>query len=58
MESVGVNDDMAMALALANWGTKEFRGNIVLLDDDALPGFDDWITTSSPSSSSSGWFTI
>ena len=60
MESVGVNDDMAMALALANWGTKEFRGNIVLLDDGDLPGFDDWITTSSPPSlgSNSGWFTI
>jgi len=42
LESVGVNDDLAMALALANWGTKEFRGSIVLLDDDAMPGFDDW----------------
>jgi len=42
LESVGVNDDMAMALALANWGTKEFRGNLMLLDEDYLPGFDDW----------------
>ena len=42
LESVGVNDDLAMALTLANWGTKEFRGSIVLLDDDAMPGFDDW----------------
>ena len=29
LESVGVHDDLAMALALANWATKEFRGNIV-----------------------------
>ena len=43
LESVGINDDLAMALALANWGTKEFRGSIVLLDDGAMPGFDDWL---------------
>lgn len=42
LESVGVNDDLAMALALANWGTKQFRGSIVLLEDNDLPGFDDW----------------
>ena len=42
LESVGVHDDLAMALALANWATKEFRGNIIMLDDDDLPGFDDW----------------
>ena len=42
LESVGVHDDLAMALALANWATKEFRGNIVMLDDDDMPGFDDW----------------
>ena len=57
-ESVGVNDDMAMALALANWATKEFRRNIVLLDDDDMPGFTDWITTGTDVKSSSGWFTI
>ena len=43
LESVGVHDDLAMALALANWGTKEFRGSVMLLDD-YLPGFDDWIS--------------
>ena len=32
-----------MALALANWATKEFRGSIVLLDD-VLPGIDEWLT--------------
>ena len=58
MESVGVNDDMAMALALANWGTKEFRGNVILLDDDDMPGFTDWITTGTDVRPSPGWFTI
>ena len=43
LESVGVHDDLAMALALANWGTKEFRGSIVMLDD-YMPGFGDWLT--------------
>jgi len=43
LESVGTHDDLAMALALANWGTKEFKGSVVLLDD-VLPGFDEWIT--------------
>jgi len=43
LESVGVNDDLAMSLALANWGTKEFKGSVMLLDD-ILPGFDDWMT--------------
>jgi hypothetical protein len=42
LESVGSHDDLAMGLALANWGTKEFRGNIVLLDEDDMPGFDNW----------------
>jgi len=42
LESVGTHDDLAMALALANWGTKEFRGSIVMLDD-VLPGFDNWL---------------
>jgi hypothetical protein len=32
-----------MALALANWGTKEFRGSLVMLDD-YMPGFGDWLS--------------
>ena len=43
LESVGSHDDLAMSLALANWGTKEFRGNIVLLEEDDMPGFDSWM---------------
>jgi hypothetical protein len=31
-----------MALALANWGTKEFKGSVQLLDD-ILPGLDEYI---------------
>ncbi len=50
LESVGVHDDLAMSLALANWGTKEFKGSIVLLDD-ILPGLDNIIT----GKSSRGW---
>jgi len=42
LESVGVNDDLAMALALANWATKEFKGSVVLLDD-YLPGLGEWV---------------
>ena len=42
LESVGVHDDLAMALALANWGSKEFKGSVVMLDD-FLPGFGDWV---------------
>jgi hypothetical protein len=42
LESVGTHDDLAMSLALANWATKEFKGSVVLLDD-VLPGFDEWI---------------
>ena len=42
LESVGSHDDLAMGLALANWGTKEFRGNILLLEEDDMPGFDSW----------------
>ena len=42
LESVGTHDDLAMSLALANWATKEFKGSVVLLDD-VLPGFDDWM---------------
>ena len=59
LESVGVHDDLAMALALANWATKEFRGNIVMLDDDDMPGFDDWFRGGeAPSSGTrpSEWF--
>jgi phage terminase large subunit-like protein len=43
LESVGTHDDLAMALALANWGTKEFRGSIMMLDE-YLPGFDNWLS--------------
>ena len=39
LESVGVHDDLAMSLALANWASKEFKGTVVLLDD-YMPGFD------------------
>jgi len=42
LESVGTHDDLAMSLALANWATKEFKGSVVLLDD-VLPGFYEWI---------------
>jgi len=42
LESVGTHDDLAMALALVNWATKEFKGSVVLLDD-YLPGFDEWM---------------
>ena len=39
LESVGVHDDLAMSLALANWASKEFKGTVVLLDD-YMPGID------------------
>ena len=58
LESVGVHDDLAMALALANWATKEFRGNIVLLDDEEFPGFDSWLTGGQKSSQKPQWFSI
>tara|TARA_R100001015_G_C4629822_1_gene190958 strand:+ start:374 stop:1864 length:1491 start_codon:yes stop_codon:yes gene_type:complete len=58
LESVGVHDDLAMALALANWATKEFRGNIVLLDDEEFPGFDSWLTGGQKSSQKPKWFSI
>ena len=45
LESVGSHDDLAMSIALANWATKEFRGSVMLLDDD-LPGFDKWFLDS------------
>ena len=41
LESVGVHDDLAVSLALANWASKEFKGSVMLLDD-YMPGFDDW----------------
>lgn len=41
LESVGVHDDLAMGLALANWATKEFKGSVVLLDD-VMENFDGW----------------
>ena len=40
---MGTHDDLAMSLALANWATKEFKGSVVLLDD-VMPGFDEWLT--------------
>ena len=43
LESVGVHDDLAMSLALANWASKEFKGTVVLLDD-YMPGFDGWLS--------------
>ena len=54
LESVGSHGDLAMALALSNWATKEFKGSIVMLDD-YLPGFDNWIGDK-PISSNNGWF--
>ena len=42
LESVGTHDDIAVALALANWGTKEFKGSVMLLDE-ILPGLDEYI---------------
>ena len=41
VESVGVHDDLAMSIALANWAAKEFKGSVMLLDD-YMPGFDEW----------------
>ena len=40
---MGVHDDLAMSLALANWASKEFKGSVVLLDD-YMPGFDYWVS--------------
>ena len=60
LASVGEHDDLAMALALVNWATKEFRGSVVLLDDD-LPGFDDWILGGAGQRNDGygvNWFTI
>jgi phage terminase large subunit-like protein len=54
LESVGTHDDLAMALALANWGTKEFRGTVVLLDD-WMPGFGDWLDNTVGGKNTGGW---
>lgn len=54
LESVGINDDLAMSLALANWATKEFKGTVVLLDD-VMENFDNWFDSSSKSSDLDGW---
>lgn len=51
LESVGVNDDLAMSLALANWATKEFKGTVVLLDD-VMDNFDNWFDSGAKNS---GW---
>jgi phage FluMu gp28-like protein len=51
LESVGVHDDLAMSLALANWASKEFKGSVILLDD-YMPGFDSWFKGES---SNKGW---
>jgi hypothetical protein len=52
LESVGVNDDLAMSLALANWATKEFKGTVVLLDD-VMENFDNWFDSNAKNNS--GW---
>jgi len=52
LESVGVNDDLAMSLALANWATKEFKGTVVLLDD-VMDNFDNWFD--GKSNNNKGW---
>ena len=54
LESVGVHDDLAMALALSNWATKEFKGSVMLLDD-YLPGFDNWFAGGKKKSTNDGW---
>lgn len=54
LESVGTHDDLAMALALANWGTKEFKGSIVSLDD-YMPGFGDWLDNTVGGKNTGGW---
>jgi len=58
LESVGSHDDLAVSVALANWATKEFRGNIVLLDD-YLDGVDDWFGDVDQNHvAGASWFTI
>ena len=55
LESVGSHDDLAMSLALANWATKEFRGNVVALDD-YMPGFDSLFGESEQNNVAGAWF--
>lgn len=55
LESVGVHDDLAMGLALANWGSKEFKGSVVMLDD-YLPGFGDWLQAEMTPKGGHSWF--
>ena len=57
LESVGVHDDLAMALALANWATKQFRGSVIDLDD-YMPEFGNWLDGGSDTRSVAGvnWF--
>ena len=57
LESVGVHDDLAMGIALANWGTKEFKGSIVMLDD-YLPGFGDWVQEELGGGPNHPWFVM
>jgi hypothetical protein len=54
LESVGVHDDLAMSLALANWASKEFKGTVVLLDD-YMPGFDGWLSGEPKSGGGDSW---
>ena len=54
LESVGVHDDLAMSLALANWASKEFKGTVVLLDD-YMPGFDGWISGEPKTGDGDSW---
>ena len=57
LESVGVHDDLAMGIALANWGTKEFKGSVVMLDD-YLPGFWDWVQEELGGGPNHPWFVM
>ena len=54
LESVGVNDDLAMSLALANWATKEFKGKVVLLDD-VMENFENWFDGNQNNRGNGGW---
>ena len=54
LESVGVNDDLAMSLALANWATKEFKGKVVLLDD-VMENFENWFDGNQNNRRNGGW---
>ncbi len=54
LESVGINDDLAMSLALANWATKEFKGKVVLLDD-VMENFENWFDGNQNNRNNGGW---